>query len=108
MAELAVVIIVGCCPYVPRFLRSVQSRGSGSNDANEKHFSIPSKPAAKLNTFDKYLSSRSGMTKLEPTISEEDLEMHQYRDAEPPNRGSFTDEGVQGKCKLIVAMTKLH
>lgn len=93
MAELAVVIIVGCCPYIPRFLNSLKSR-EASSDAAWKRFSTPPKPTGKLNTFDKYLSTRSGMTKLEPTISAEHLEMDQYKGAASQKSGHATEDGA--------------
>ena len=97
MAELAVVIIVGCCPYVPRFLRNVKSRKAGSNDAVEKRFSIPPKPTGRFNTFDKYLSTKSGMANLEPIISEEHLEMHKYKGAGVESRKPCSDDGIVDK-----------
>lgn len=107
MAELAVVIVVGCCPYVPRFLRNVRPCKTGGSGAAEKRFSIPSKPNRKLNTFDKYLSFRSGMTKLELTTSEEQLEMHQYKGVESQKSLSAADDGVTGKLVPIVQKCKI-
>ncbi|KAF2125656.1 hypothetical protein P153DRAFT_298969 [Dothidotthia symphoricarpi CBS 119687] len=81
MAELAIVIIVGCCPSVPRVLGYFKAQNSTHDGYDyDKRHSIPSRPASRLNPFNKYLTSDIGMSKLDSRASEEHVELHDYQE----------------------------
>ncbi|PSN64876.1 hypothetical protein BS50DRAFT_555069 [Corynespora cassiicola Philippines] len=100
MAELNIVIIVGCCPYVPRVLRHTTSMSTSpsSGAKNSYTYKHGSSFKSKLNTFNKYMGPDAGISKLgtEPG-SEERLEMHRYAEESGIVKTTLVSQSVAPK-----------
>ncbi|KAF2194085.1 hypothetical protein K469DRAFT_709590 [Zopfia rhizophila CBS 207.26] len=88
ISEMATVVIVGCFPSIPRFIRYVRGHSEGTKD---KSYEAPdSQKYAKnnLNSMAKYMSPG-----LVTTASSEHLELHHYPSDCEPGRG-MSPEGI--------------
>ncbi|KAF2727642.1 hypothetical protein EJ04DRAFT_547175 [Polyplosphaeria fusca] len=98
MAELAIVIIVGCCPYIPRLRLHLMGREVSTTGGNGYSRQPSAQRSNKSkNTWQMYRTSDSKMTELGESVSEEHLEMHHYA------HGS--DKGSAEKVEGIVRTT---
>ena len=102
MAELAIVIIVGCCPYIPRMKNHIRPSSAPQSYEHSKRPPVPLKQRSKFYHLEKYLDTNASVSKLGSSVSEEHLELHQYRDTKSEYRakGFGDDDRVIGKSHV--------
>jgi hypothetical protein len=76
LAKIAIVVIVGCCPYIPRTERHLEARSSTQRTYEQSKRPTPSKPRSKFYPLDKCANTTASVSKLESSVPEEHLELH--------------------------------
>lgn len=97
MAELAIVIIVGCCPYVPRVKNHLRPSSTSESYENSKRTPVPLKQRSKFYHLEKYLDTNASVSNLGSSVSEEHLELHQYCET----KSKYRPKGFGGDDRVI-------
>ncbi|KAF2489929.1 hypothetical protein BU16DRAFT_518609 [Lophium mytilinum] len=106
ISEMAVVVIVGCCPCIPALLRYCRGVGRPSPKSTEPSSDPASTPrrysnSKALNSLAKYMSPGPiGMSKLDSSYSDENLELRQYSASIQKDRNLSEEAMGRGKVGI--------